>query len=149
MKAGVMERGPAHDTGSRARQRPSARRWWAPGDVLIAAAVVALSVFLILQGITEAGGGGSMKAVISVNGQVVREVPLTGGEQELTVRGYQGDSLVEISGGRVRMIDSACPDKLCVKTGWISSPGKSIVCLPNRVVIEVVGGDGGPDAVNQ
>lgn len=125
------------------------KRWWAPGDILIVAAVAALSIFLILQGVADASGDGQPRAEISVNGKVVREIPITQEAQEFTVQGYAGDSLVEISGGQVRMVDSACPDKLCVRTGWISRPGASIVCLPNRVVIEVKSRTGGPDAVNR
>lgn len=124
------------------------RRWWAPGDVLVVAAVAALSVFLIFNGVAGAGGG-DLRAVISVNGRVVREVPLIQEARELVIQGYQGESHVEISGGRVRMVDSACPDKLCVRTGWISRPGSSVVCLPNRVVIEIRSGTGGPDVVNR
>jgi len=47
------------------------------------------------------------------------------------------------------MVDSACPDKLCVRSGWISRPKESIVCLPNRVVIEIKSVEGGPDAINR
>ncbi|PMQ02358.1 MAG: hypothetical protein CBR30_01515 [Dictyoglomus sp. NZ13-RE01] len=39
----------------------------------------------------------------------------------------------------VRMIASPCPDKLCVKQGWIKKVGESIVCLPNRVVLRLEG----------
>lgn len=124
------------------------RRWWGPGDVLLVCGVVALSLFLIWQGFAGAAAG-DRKAVVSVNGKQVREIPLGEGRQELVVKGYQGESRLEVDGGRVRMVDSACPDKLCVRTGWISRPGESIVCLPNRVVIEVVGETEGPDVVTR
>jgi len=124
------------------------RRWWAPGDVLLVCAVVALSLLLIWQGFSGTSAR-SRKAVISVNGKRVKEITLGDGRQELSVRGYQGESRLESEGGRVRMVDSACPDKLCVQTGWISRPGESIVCLPNRVVVEVVGDEEGPDVVNR
>ena len=124
-------------------------RWWAPGDVFIVLAVIALSVFLISRSVAGAGGDSRLEASISVNGKEVRVVALAGETRKLAIDGYQGKSYVEISGGRVRMEDSACPDKLCVKSGWISRPGESIVCLPNRVVIEVRSGEGGPDAVTR
>jgi hypothetical protein len=131
------------------RRRPALGRWWAPGDVIIVLAVVALSAFLIAQGIAGAGADYNLEVRVSVNGNEVLSHPLSEDAAELTVQGYGGESYLEIDGGRVRMIDSACPDKLCVKTGWISRPGESIVCLPNRVVIEIKGGEGGPDVVNQ
>ncbi|MDI6638910.1 MAG: NusG domain II-containing protein, partial [Bacillota bacterium] len=51
--------------------------------------------------------------------------------------------VVEIAeDGRARVRASDCPDKVCVKTGWIEHPGEVIVCLPNRVVVKIQGGPG-------
>ena len=130
-------------------RRPALGRWWAPGDVVLVLCVVALSALLIAQGVAGAGDASRLEIRITANGREVLRLPADEDADELAVEGYQGDSYLEVRDGRVRMVDSACPDKLCVKTGWISSPGESIVCLPNRVVIEIVSGDGGPDVVNQ
>ncbi|ACR80380.1 MULTISPECIES: NusG domain II-containing protein [Kosmotoga] len=43
--------------------------------------------------------------------------------------------VVEVSEGSVRVIESDCPEKLCVKSGWISHPDIPIVCLPNKITI--------------
>ncbi|HRR92028.1 MAG TPA: NusG domain II-containing protein [bacterium] len=40
---------------------------------------------------------------------------------------------------KVRILSSPCPDKLCVKQGYISESGQVIICLPNRVVIKIEG----------
>jgi hypothetical protein len=116
---------------------------------LIVVGVVALSVFLICNGVAGAGGGNAATVVISVNGEEYLARPLQGEGGVVVVEGYQGESYVEFSGGRVHMVDSACPDKLCVRSGWISRPGESVVCLPNRVGIELRSGEGGPDAVSK
>ena len=39
------------------------------------------------------------------------------------------------------MISADCPDKLCVNQHAISSNGETIVCLPNKVVVEVEDGE--------
>ena len=57
------------------------------------------------------------------------------------IPGPHGDTLVEIRSGAVRVVDSPCPDKLCVHAGAISRPGQWIACLPNRVLVRI-GGDG-------
>jgi len=111
--------------------------------------VVALSVILIAPGVAGAGGSSRLEIRVTAGGREVLRLPADEDADEIVVDGYAGKSYLEVTGGRVRMLDSACPDKLCVKTGWISSTGESIVCLPNRVVIEIVSGDGGPDVVNQ
>lgn len=42
---------------------------------------------------------------------------------------------VEVLNGKARVLESTCPDKLCVKSGWLKSSHASIVCVPNRVII--------------
>lgn len=49
------------------------------------------------------------------------------------------DIVVVTENGFVYAEKSGCPDKICVKTGKISSVGEQIVCLPARVVIEITG----------
>jgi hypothetical protein len=55
--------------------------------------------------------------------------------------GPRGDTIVEISGGTARVVDSPCPDKICVAAGSISRTGQFIACLPNRVSIGFEGHD--------
>ncbi len=52
-----------------------------------------------------------------------------------------GYNLIEIGDEKVRVIEADCPDKLDVKQGYISKTGEVIVCLPNRLVIEIKGID--------
>ena len=46
---------------------------------------------------------------------------------------------VVIEDGKVRMESADCPDHLCVKKGAKSYAWQSIVCLPNKVVVEIEG----------
>ena len=46
---------------------------------------------------------------------------------------------MEILKGKVRVIEADCPDELDVKQGFIENVGQVIVCLPNRVVVEIKG----------
>jgi len=55
---------------------------------------------------------------------------------------------IEIKNKRVRVIDSSCPLHICEGMGWIDQCGDSIICVPNRMVITLVG-DKGIDAVTQ
>lgn len=50
-----------------------------------------------------------------------------------------GYNLVEIGEDKVRVIEADCPDKIDVLQGYISKPGEIIVCLPNKLVIEIKG----------
>lgn len=42
--------------------------------------------------------------------------------------------------GEVRMIQSNCPDQICVHHSVVSGTGENIICLPHKIVIEVTGG---------
>ncbi|MEE8397652.1 MAG: NusG domain II-containing protein [Desulfobacterales bacterium] len=55
---------------------------------------------------------------------------------------------IEVLDGKVRVVKSDCPRQICVNMGWIQHPGDTIVCVPNRVLIEI-GSSGTPmmDAV--
>lgn len=48
---------------------------------------------------------------------------------------------IEIKDGYADMILASCPDKLCVSQRRIHYNHETIVCLPNKVVLEVVGGE--------
>ena len=51
-----------------------------------------------------------------------------------------GDTNVcEIKDKKVTMISAECPDQLCIHQGPIRLQGETIVCLPNKVVLEVTG----------
>ena len=48
-----------------------------------------------------------------------------------------GDTNVcEIKDGKVTMIEATCPDHYCIKQNAVDEHGGSIICLPNKVVIE-------------
>lgn len=46
---------------------------------------------------------------------------------------------VHISDGKVWVTEANCDDKTCEHTGKISRAGQSIVCLPNGIVVSIIG----------
>ena len=55
---------------------------------------------------------------------------------EDAVISIHGTNVCEIKDGEVKMIKADCPDHLCMKQKAITNGGGTIVCLPNKVVIE-------------
>ncbi|MBN2018115.1 MAG: NusG domain II-containing protein [Candidatus Cloacimonetes bacterium] len=43
--------------------------------------------------------------------------------------------VIEVKGGKIRVKDSDCPQKICVKHGWLKFANDVIVCLPNETII--------------
>jgi hypothetical protein len=69
--------------------------------------------------------------------------------RDLTVTGPVGETRIRVGEGRVTVLSSDCPGKLCVKQGSASAPGQWIACLPNNVMISVEGQEAeGNDAVS-
>lgn len=48
---------------------------------------------------------------------------------------------LQIENGKAKMIEANCPDKLCIHQNAISKQGETIVCLPNRIVVEIKGNE--------
>ncbi|MBF0555876.1 MAG: NusG domain II-containing protein [Nitrospirae bacterium] len=83
--------------------------------------------------------GGQIR--IEVNNKLLYKLPIN---EDKTIP--IGGLTVEIKAGKVRVADSDCPGKICVKQGWIDSG--AIICLPNRVVITVEGTAAAPKGVD-
>lgn len=48
-----------------------------------------------------------------------------------------GTNTIVIKNGIIYMDDASCKNQICVNTGKISKKGESIVCLPNRIIVEI------------
>lgn len=83
--------------------------------------------------------GAPVTAVITTErGEAARE-SLSGPHRTITVTGPVGKSIIEFQDSRVHMLWSDCPDKICMKMGWIAEAGQVVVCMPNKVVISIRG----------
>jgi len=56
------------------------------------------------------------------------------------------DMKIEIKGGAIRVAESDCPKGICKQAGWVRTPGRTIICVPNRVLIQLKGEQKGYDA---
>ena len=93
--------------------------------------------------------GEGQVACITLNGKVVLEIDLSRVEQPstLTLEGPGGFSnTITVKKGRICVSKAGCPDQICVHQGYISDGTTPIVCLPNRLIIEITGGGSGLDA---
>jgi hypothetical protein len=118
-------------------------------DYLIIGVILLLVLFSwsIINFVILGREAGSL-ATVSVAGQVVREVDLSESTQ-FTIQGQPGEGQIAIADGQIRMVAADCPDQICVYTGWISRPGQVIVCVPNRILIQVSGENTDFDAITR
>lgn len=81
---------------------------------------------------------GSLTAVVEENGKVVQRIDLDRqtGAEEIDLGGqYHVKLLAEP--GTISFLSSDCPDKICIRTGKLTRPGQSAVCLPARVSVRL------------
>ena len=102
-------------------------------DILLVAGVLAAALIVFL--LIPRGGGSTV--VVTVDGKEYASLPLDE-DAELLIESESGTNLLVISGGKASVVEADCPNRVCVETGAISSEGQLIVCLPHKVVIEIV-----------
>ena len=94
--------------------------------------IISLSALLIVKNGKETGA----YVKVTVGNSTPVSYPLdTDGEFSLN----GGTNILVIEGGEAYMKSAVCPDKTCVKIGKISHTGERIVCLPNKIIVEVLG----------
>ncbi len=103
-------------------------------DIILIASVllVVLSVFIVVSLTREDGTA----VRVSVDGVTVAEYSLSS-DGEYSLNG--GTNILVIEGGRAYMKYADCPDGLCKNQGKVYRSGERIVCLPNRVMVEIIG----------
>lgn len=99
-------------------------------DVIFIAAVLAVSA-IIYPFFAEKKGTDTV--IIKKDGKIYGSYPLYTDR----TADIDGKNTVIIKDGEVYMAYADCPDKLCVKQGKISGSEKKIICLPNKVTVEV------------
>ena len=107
--------------------------------LLLGAAAVS-AAFLLLRG----RGEDRPVARITRDGVLLEEIDLTTVDQPytLTFEDESGRNVVTVEQGRIRVSEADCPDQVCVNQGWISDGTVPVVCLPHKLMIEIVGGGG-------
>ena len=112
---------------------------FARGDLkLIAALLLAGLAVIAFLTFTRQDG---RQVVVRVNGAVAAQLPLSQNIQyPIVIEGTTSNILV-IQDGSVHMQEANCPDHLCIRRGAIRYAGDSIICLPNRVAVEISGSD--------
>ena len=110
---------------------------------LLLAAAAASAAALLLQ----RGGAPSPTARITRDGMLLEEIAREKVDEpySFTLEDGSGSNTVQVEKGRIRVSEADCPDQICVNQGWISGGAVPIVCLPHRLMIEIVGGGGGLD----
>ncbi len=105
-------------------------------DALVVLIVLALAVALGAR-YWFAPAREAAEIIVSIGGVEAERLTFDDSEYDYTNNGYTVH--VTVRAGSVRVDHADCPTQDCVRTGAISRPGQSIVCLPARIILTIEG----------
>ena len=113
-------------------------------DLILLAVCLCVSLALwIVVTLNKAPGS---TVVVTVNGEEYGVYSLHE-DREILIETENGQNLLIIKDGYADITEASCPDGICERQHKINESGESLVCLPNKVTVTVVGGDSGVDFV--
>lgn len=106
------------------------------GDIVlcIILLVVIIGSFFLANTLVSLGE----TVIIEVKGNAVYKGALAE-DRKITIKAGYGLVRIQIKGNKVAVVAAECPDKICVRTGWRSHAGESILCGPNELIIRILG----------
>ncbi len=111
-------------------------------DVIIIGVLLVISFipYLMFKNNPKNVDTSKVYAVVTINGEVLAEIDLSAKkDDEFLIETTAGNNKVVVHDGAISIVEADCSDGVCVYQGSASKPGDMIVCLPHRVIIEVVG----------
>ncbi|MDE7322228.1 MAG: NusG domain II-containing protein [Lachnospiraceae bacterium] len=106
-------------------------------DCILILAVLLLTILTALITVLFQRDAGQTVRIMT-DGKLYGEYSLTD-NQIIVIDGLFGYNKVVIENGMAYVDDADCPDKYCMKYKPISKGNETIVCLPHRFIVEVVG----------
>ena len=103
-------------------------------DIIVIASLllISLAILLVTQLTKEEGA----YVEVTVDGNVV-------GKYSLDVDGVYtlngGTNILTVADGEAYISYADCPDHVCENTGKVRYVGQTIICLPNRLAITIIG----------
>jgi len=109
--------------------------------ILIGGGLVLALVVYLLMSFVQGQVTHNAKAVVTIDGALYGSYPL---DEDLVERIELPDgsyNVLEIREGKADITDASCPDGICVNHRPVNKQSQSIVCLPNKVVVEIESGE--------
>ncbi len=101
--------------------------------------LVLMAILLLSAGAALAARSGlrpAREAVVTIDRKPVFSLRFDQ-DGRYTIPAPLGPVVVQVHNGTIRVVQSSCPDKICVYERPVTPLGGVIVCAPNRLVIQV------------
>lgn len=60
-------------------------------------------------------------------------------DSEYTVDGELGNVVLEVKDKKIRVKEENSPLNICSKEGFIGDSSRTLICLPNKIIVKIVG----------
>lgn len=100
--------------------------------------IIVLIIIAILFGFYFITKKEAKTAYVYYESNLVKTIDLSINNKYI-VNGFNGEVEIEVKDNQIRVIRETSPYHLCSKQGFISNSNQSIICLPNKIVIEISG----------
>ena len=102
--------------------------------LLVILSIVIISIFIIIN-ITKKEG---TIAEVYYEDKLVLTIDLNI-DKEYMVDGQLGDVLLEVKNKQIRVKEENSPKHICSKEGFIGDSSRTLICLPNKIIVKIVG----------
>lgn len=102
-------------------------------DWILFFSAIGLAIFIFI-GYIVTGTTGEEQVVVRVDGESEKVYSLN---EDQKIEISDGSNVIRIMNGSVSMVYATCPDQICVHHRSISKNRESIICLPNKVIVQI------------
>lgn len=60
-------------------------------------------------------------------------------DKEYIIDGELGDVVLEVKDKKIRVKEENSPKHICSKEGFIGDSSRTLICLPNKIIVKIVG----------
>lgn len=101
--------------------------------------ILLIVVFLIFLFISITNDKGNV-AEVYYEDDIILSIDLSI-DGEYVVDGELGDVVLEVNDNKIRVKSENSPNNICSKIGYINDSSRSLICLPNKIIVKIVGDD--------
>ena len=103
-------------------------------DIILVIIIICISgIFILINKLNSKQG---KYALVYYDNKLIKKIDLSI-NKTYNVKGYNGSVRIVVKNNKIKVAKEKSPLHLCSKRGYISKSYESIICLPNKIVIEI------------
>lgn len=105
--------------------------------LIISTILIIILLYLVLNLFTM---NKATHALVYYDNELIKTIDLNI-NKNYNVKGYNGEVLIEVKDNKIRVEKETSPLHICSIQGFVDKSNQVLVCLPNKIVIKIIGND--------